>query len=373
MKKIVLTSNTSWFIWNFKKGLMNALWEKGFDVYVVAPEDGYAKNFPKFIPLKNLDRKGKNPIKDAKLLLEYTSIYRKIKPDLVLNFTIKPNIYSSLACRFLGIKCVSTLTGLGYTFIEETFLTRLVSLLYKIALAKNHNVVFQNTEDMNLFLKKGLVEKRKVAIIKSSGVNTRFFNPGFCQESYKESFIFLMISRLLWDKGVREFVFAGKRLKKEYGDKVSLWLLGPVDKGNPSAVSEEELKRWVEEGVIKYLGTAGDVRPYICQADCVVLPSYYREGIPRSLLEAMAMGKPIITTDSPGCREVCKDGENGFLVKPRDVESLTFAMKRMIELSEEERKVMGKKGRERVLKEFDERIIVQQYLNIIEELITNPF
>ncbi len=372
MKKIVLTSNTSWFIWNFIKGLMNALWEKGFDVYVVAPEDGYAKNFPKFIPLKNLDRKGKNPIKDAKLLLEYTSIYRKIKPDLVLNFTIKPNIYSSLACRFLGIKCVSTITGLGYTFIEETFLTRLVSLLYKIALAKNHNVVFQNTEDMNLFLKKGLVEKRKVAIIKSSGVNTRFFNPGFCQESYKESFIFLMISRLLWDKGVREFVFAGKRLKKEYGDKVSLWLLGPVDKGNPSAVSEEELKRWVEEGVIKYLGTAGDVRPYICQADCVVLPSY-REGIPRSLLEAMAMGKPIITTDSPGCREVCKDGENGFLVKPRDVESLTFAMKRMIELSEEERKVMGKKGRERVLKEFDERIIVQQYLNIIEELITNPF
>ncbi len=365
VKKVILTSNTSWSVWNFRRGLIKALIDKGFDVYVVAPEDEYSKNFPKFIPLKNLDRKGKNPIRDAKLLLEYISIYRRIRPDLVLNFTIKPNIYSSLACRLLSIRCISTITGLGYVFVKESLLTKAVSFLYRLSLAKNDKIVFQNQDDMDLFLKRGLVKEERVVIIKGSGIDVELFNPKVCQEKEKDTFIFLMVSRLLWDKGVGEFVSAGRLLKEAYKEKIELWLLGPIDKGNPSSVSEEDIKKWEEEGIIKYLGTTQDVRPFVCQADCVVLPSYYREGIPRSLLEAMAMERPIITTDSPGCREVCKDGENGFLVKPRDVESLFKAMERMYRLSGEERESMGRLGRELAVDEFGEEKVIRDYLEII--------
>lgn len=367
--KVILTSNTAWSLWNFRRGLMEALEKYGYEVYAVAPEDQYSayliERF-KFIPLKNLDRKGTNPIRDFKIFLEYLSIYRRIKPDLVLNYTIKPNIYSSLACYFLKIKCVSTITGLGYVFVENTPLTKLVSFMYKLALYGNYKVLFQNSDDMKLFLERKIIDKDKAIHIKVSGINTLFFNPEICKNHpKKESFVFLMVSRLLWDKGVREYVEAVKALKRIYGDKVEIWILGALDRGNPSAVSEEDLKKWTEEGIVKYLGVAEDVRPYICQADCVVLPSYYREGIPRSLLEAMAMEKPIITTDSPGCREVCIDGENGFLVKPKDVESLVVAMKRMLELSEEERLRMGKRGRKMVFDEFSEERIIEAYMNLI--------
>ncbi|MFN3471860.1 MAG: glycosyltransferase family 4 protein, partial [Aquificaceae bacterium] len=226
-------------------------------------------------------------------------------------------------------------------------------------------VVFLNPDDKELFLKKGLIREEKAVIIKGEGINTEFFNPKVCQEKEKDTFIFLMVSRLLWDKGVGEFVSAGRLLKEAYKEKIELWLLGPIDKGNPSSVSEEDIKKWEEEGIIKYLGTTQDVRPFICQADCVVLPSYYREGIPRSLLEAMAMERPIITTDSPGCREVCKDGENGFLVKPRDVESLFRAMERMYRLSGEERESMGRLGRKLAVDEFSEEKVIRDYLEII--------
>ncbi|MFN3505784.1 MAG: glycosyltransferase family 4 protein, partial [Caldimicrobium sp.] len=264
------------------------------------------------------------------------------------------------------IRCISTITGLGYVFIKESLLTKLIKFIYKIALGKNQRIVFQNNEDRDLFIKNSLVNKNQTVVIRGSGVDIKYFSPDFCQEVKKDSFIFLMVSRLLWDKGLREFVEAGKDLKKLYDDKVKLWLLGPLDKGNPSAVSEEELKKWVDEGIIKYLGIAEDVRPYLCQADCVVLPSY-REGIPRSLLEAMAMEKPIITTDSPGCREVCIDGENGFLVKPRDLESLVEAMKHMVEMEESKRLEIGERGRQRVLEEFSEEKVINIYLRIIKE------
>jgi glycosyltransferase involved in cell wall biosynthesis len=368
MKKIILTSNTSWFIWNFKKALIDTLLKKGYEVYVVAPKDEYSNRFPNFVPLRNLNRKGKNPANDLRLLWEYILIFRKLRPDIVLNFTVKPNIYSSLACIILGIKCISSITGLGYTFIEQSLLTKLVALLYKIVLARNYKVIFLNPDDLNLFLKMSIVNKDKAVIIKGEGVNAKYFSPEFCEESRGNSFVFLMVSRLLWEKGVGEFVEAGRILKKIYGDKVEFWLLGPVDRGNPSSVSEEDIKEWEEEGIIKYLGVSEDVRPFLCKADCVVLPSY-REGMPRSLLEAMAMEKPIITTDSPGCKEVCRDGENGFLVKVKDVESLYNAMKKMLELGKEERLRMGKKGREMVINEFGEEKVTEVYMHLIESAL----
>jgi glycosyltransferase involved in cell wall biosynthesis len=373
MKKIVLTSNTSWSLYNFRFGLMKALKEKVFHVIAVAPEDEYSEKLKEhfdFIALKHLDRKGKNPLKDFKLLVEYLSIYRRLKPALVINYTIKPNIYSSIVCRLLRIKTISVITGLGYVYVRRGWLEKIIDMLYKISLSGNEKIVFQNKEDYEEFLRKRIVPQDKAKYILGSGVDTGYFNSSICDELKKrdETFTFLMVSRLLWDKGVGEYVESARRIKEKF-PQVRFWLLGPLDRGNPSAVPEEKLREWVEEGLVEYLGVAEDVRPFICKADCVVLPTYYREGLPRTILEAMAMEKPVITTDAPGCREAVIDGFNGFLVKPKDVESLFQAMERMLTLSPEERIKMGKRGRDLVLQKFDEKIVIAKYLEIIEKIV----
>lgn len=222
----------------------------------------------------------------------------------MINFTIKPCIYGSLACCILGIPYISVITGIGYAFIRETFLTKLACLLYKFSLKRASNVLFQNSEDLETFVKRRIINKEKAILTPGSGVDTERFLTSYCKNTPKpEKLVFLMISRMLWDKGIGELVQAS-RILKESGYDFEVWLLGPIDKGNPSAVEEETIRRWEMENLVNYLGSTDDVRHFICQSSCMVLPSYYREGIPRSLLEAMTMGKPIITADSPGCREL---------------------------------------------------------------------
>ena len=372
MKKIVITSNTSFSIYNFRLNLMKALKQKGFEVYAVAPEDRYSvylKEF-KFSKINNLDRKGKNFFKDIKLLIEYIKTYNKIKPDLVLNFTIKPNIYSSIACKILGIKSISVITGLGYVYVKGGFLKKITDNLYKFSLQFNEKVVFQNAEDKELFVKNGIVDRKKAVLIRGSGVDTEYFSKNCCKGVNKtKNTIFLMVSRILFDKGVMEFVNAGKLLKKRFPD-TEFWLLGPVDIGNPSSIKEDLMKKWENEGIIKYFREAEDIRPFLCKADCVVLPSFYREGLPRVLLEAMSMEKPIITTNITGCRDLCENGVNGFLVSPKNTEDLAKAMENFINLSKEERIKMGKAGRKKVLEEFDEKIVIQKYMDLIENIFT---
>lgn len=368
-KKIVLSSNTSFSLYNFRLGLMRRLKKERFDVFTLAPEDNYSEKLKSefnFYPIKHLDRKGKNPLKDIKLLFEYLRFYKNLKPDLVINFTIKPNIYSSIACGLLGIKCVSVVTGLGYVYVKGGLLKKLVNSLYRISFSFNIYVIFLNEEDMLTFLKIKLINEEKAVLIKSEGINTEHFKPMNCEKQTQKP-VFLMISRLLWDKGVKEFVEAGKILKKK-GYEVELWLLSPFDIGNPASVPEEYVRDLEKRGIIKYMGVHQDVRPFIAQADAVVLPSY-REGIPRVLLEAASMEKPIITTDTVGCREVCKDRENGFLVKPKDPFSLAEGMIKFLQLSDEKKRKMGKRGRQIVLEEFDEKLIVDRYLAIIHEVI----
>ncbi len=369
MKTILLSSNTSWYLLNFRYELMKILKEKGYRVVGCASEDEFSKEIQRefeFIPIKNLDRKGTNPFRDFILFLEYLTVYRKIEPKIVLNFTIKPCIYSSLACQVLNIPYVSVITGLGYTFVKDTWLTKLVSFLYRLSLRSVCKVIFQNPDDMKTFMDRRIIGKSKVALIPGEGVNTSYFSPEFCEDVPKsEKPVFLMISRLLWDKGILQLVSASKMLR-EKGYDFEVWLLGTIDKGNPSEVPEEKIRSWEEEGLVKYLGFARDVRTYLYQCSCFVLPSYYREGIPRSLVEAMAMGKPIITTDVPGCREVCVDGLNGFLVEPKNVESLAYAMERFLKLSKEEREKMGMEGRKLVVENFSSEKVIGVYLDIIE-------
>jgi len=348
---------------------MRALKEKGYEVIAVSPEDGkYSELLRKefsFFAVKNLDRKGTNPIKDLKLFFEYFLLFRKLKPDLVINFTIKPNIYGSISAGLLGIPSISVITGLGYVFIRESWLTKFVKLLYWLAFRFNRAVVFLNSEDL-ITLKS--IAKDKSFLIESEGIDIKHFDPNLCIEAKKDEFTFLFVGRLLTDKGIYELIKAYERLKKEE-PKVKLIIVGSPDEGNPNSVSKGELEKWVKEGLIEWHGFQEDVKPFYCMANCVVLPSYYREGIPRVLLEAMAMEKPIITTDAPGCRNVCVDGVNGFLVKQRDVESLYLAMKKAVEMGEVELRKMGKKGREIVEQKYEISKIVSEYVKIIEEVL----
>jgi glycosyltransferase involved in cell wall biosynthesis len=368
-KRIVLSSNTAFSLYNFRLHLMRALKEKGYEVMAISLEDGkYSELLKKefnFFPVKNLDRKGTNPIKDLKLFFEYFLLFRRLKPDLVINFTIKPNIYGSISAGLLGIPSISVITGLGYVFIRESWLTKLVKLLYWLAFRFNRAVVFLNSEDLNTLRN---IAKEKSFLIESEGIDIKHFDPTLCEEAKKDEFTFLFVGRLLTDKGIYELIKAFERLKKEK-PKVKLIIVGSPDEGNPNSVSKGELEKWMKEGLIEWHGFQEDVRPFYCMANCVVLPSY-REGVPRVLLEAMTMEKPIITTDSPGCKNVCVDGVNGFLVKPKDVESLYLAMKRMVELGDEKLREFGKAGRRLAEEKYSVEKIVGEYINLIEAVLS---
>lgn len=257
------------------------------------------------------------------------------------------------------------ITGLGYVYTKGGLLKKIVELLYRFSLKRNKFVVVLNIDDLQVL--RNLVATQKLVLIGGEGINMDLFKKEFCGEieSLEESKknIFLFIGRFLRDKGVYELIQAGQKLYQERKD-FEIWLLGSVDSGNPSSLKEEEIRDIGKLQFVKILPFTKDVRPFICQADCVILPSY-REGIPRSLLEAMAMEKPIITTDSPGCREICRNGVNGYLVKPMDSESLKKAMERFINLSFSEREKMGNEGRKFALENFDEKLNIEKFSKLI--------
>jgi glycosyltransferase involved in cell wall biosynthesis len=311
--------------------------------------------------------KGINPGADLRLMRAFYAWYRKEKPDIVHHFTIKPVIYGSIAARLAGVPCiVNTVTGLGFVFMEENidWLRRLVEWQYRAALACAHFTFFQNPDDLELFLTRRLINPQRVGVLPGSGVDCTFFSPGFgptCPSASAPSF--LMVARLLREKGVYEFVEAA-RLVKQHFPEARFQLLGRRDERNPTVVSQRELVAWEAEGVVTWLGEVPDVRPFVRRADVVVLPSY-REGTPRSLLEAAAMAKPLITTDAVGCREVVDDGINGLLVPVQDAKALAQAMLRMIE-HPAMRECMGRAGRQKVEREFDERMVLKKMVQVYE-------
>lgn len=359
--RIVIASNTAWSIVNFRAGLIRALLDNGYDVVVIAQPDTSTSSLRElgctFVPL-HMDNTGVNPIRDLRLLVSFRQILVTLAPFCVLAYTIKPNIYGSLAARGLGISVINNINGLGTVFIKPNWITRVAMSLYRLALKSSKRVFFQNRSDQQFFLESDLVREYQTALLPGSGVNTTHFTPR--QPSSLRSGGFLLIARMLWDKGVGEYVTAAKEVRKRYPD-CKFSLLGFLDLENKRAISREQMDEWVSAGWIQYLGQTDDVRPFIGEADCIVLPSY-REGTPRSLLEAASMAKPIITTDAVGCREVVEDGVNGFLVKVRDADDLAKKMERMLSLHISERREMGYRGREKVKREFDEKIVVERYL-----------
>ena len=313
-----------------------------------------------------MDNKGLNPLSDLMMKNKLTHIYSEINPDLMIHYTIKPVIYGSMAAAKLGIPFINNITGLGTAFIKTNWLTWLVKRLYRLSQKNADYVLFQNVDDRELFSRDRLIpENVPQEVIPGTGIDTDHFNVRPYPESNPVTF--LLIARMLWDKGVREFVEAARQIKTEFSD-VRFQFLGFLDVKNRTAISHEQMQIWEEQGVIDYLGETDDVRPYIADADCVVLPSY-REGLPRTLLEAAAMGRPIIATDVTGCREVVDHGVNGYLCKERDANDVAEKMKDMINLSTDERREMGLKGRKKMEREFDEKIIVLKIVSRIESVL----
>lgn len=312
-----------------------------------------------------MDRSGLNPLADGLLTLRFTRLLRTVRPRALLTFTIKPNIYGALAARVTGIPSITNVSGLGTAFIREGLLSRFVGALYRLAFAGSHVVFFQNPDDRDLFLSRGIVDSTKARLLPGSGIDLERFSPAKPLDSGEP--VFLFIGRLLADKGVREFVEAAQLTKAQY-PQARFQLLGALDPGNRTAISEEELKQWVGDADIEYLGPTDDVRPFIANASAVVLPSY-REGLPRSLLEGAAMARPLIATDVPGCREIVKDGETGLLCQVRSASSLAGAMTRFAAMGVDQRQALGEAARGKVEAEYDERAVIDAYLEVLNPLI----
>ncbi len=368
-KKILISINTAWNLLNFRAGLINGLISSGFEVIAVAPTDKYVLELEllgcRFVHLE-MDNQGTHPIRDLSLMWRYWRLLKTEKPNLCLFYTVKPNVYGSLASDFCSIPFINNVSGLGAVFIQGGVLRQFVSALYRLAFRNSNRVFFQNWDDLGLFLENRLVKKELTDVLPGSGINLHRFTPvgDTDRKQLTSPFRFLLIARMLKDKGVVEFVNAAKLLK-EAGVKAEFCLLGFLDVQNPAAISSEQMKEWTDQGFLKYLGVSDDVRENIASADCIVLPSY-REGTPRTLLEAAAMGKPIITTNVVGCKEVVEHGVNGFLCEVKNAQDVALKMKEMLLLSEDQRTSMGKNGRLKMEKEFDENIVIQKYLQAID-------
>lgn len=320
---------------NFRGSLLRHLVADGHSVTACAPDASPALQAKlaalgvgyRHVPIQ---RAGMNPLRDVATVRALVAIYRDVQPDLVLSYTIKPVIYGSLAARIARVPRVcSMVTGLGYSFGTATWKQRalnpIVRGLFRAALSKNEVVFFQNPDDMALFVERRLATTRQAVLVNGSGVDLKHYDVAPLPNGNPS---FLLITRLLWEKGVGEYVEAARRLKATWPN-ASFRLLGPLDP-NPTAISRAQLDAWCAEGIVDYLGATSDVRPAMAAASVFVLPSAYREGTPRTVLEAMAMGRPIITTDAPGCRETVVRGENGVLVPTNDAGALAAAMERFL-------------------------------------------
>ena len=365
-KHIIFAGNTAWSMYNFRRNLIQAFVANDYTVTVLAPHDNVFT--PKllelsvnFIPVA-INPKGTNPIQDIRLFLRYKKIFKRIKPDFIFFYTIKPNIYGSLAAQRCKIPHIAVTTGLGYTFLANNLTSKISKYLYKIAFQKVEQVWFLNDDDRQAFLHHKLVDKPKTFVLNGEGVDLERFHISSLQK--KTPVTFLLASRMLWDKGVGEFVEAARIIKRKYPD-TKFQLLGFLGVGNPTAICKKQMDKWQSEGIIDYLGVTDDVKPFIEAATCVVLPSYYREGIPFILLEGAASGRPVITTNWVGCKETVEDNITGFMCNVKDPVGLAACMEKAILLSPEQYRDMALAGRKKMEQEFDVQLVIKHYLEIL--------
>jgi len=363
---VLISANAAWNIVNFRAALVRALIADGHEVIAAVGDDAALPDLSALgvrtiaLPMASASA---SPIGDARLLARFVALMRRERPDIFLSWTIKPNVYGSLAARLCGVPAISNISGLGTAFIRTGWLTRIVRRLYRLALRRSAAVFFQNADDRALFLTDRLVRPDQARLIPGSGIDTAAFDPARYPVSDDGAFRFLLIARLIRDKGVLDYVEAARRLIAS-GTTAHFQIVGFLDVDNRTAIPRTELDAWVAEGVIDYLGASRDVRPIVARADCVVLPSY-REGASRVLLEAAAMARPAIASDVPGCRDIVEDGRTGLLCRVRDPVHLADRMRAMLALGPADRAAMGQAARARAIAEFGEATVVAHYRKAI--------
>ena len=367
--RVALVINTSWNIWNFRASLVQALQAAGHEVLAIAPPDDYSARLEtelgcRYVPIQ-MANKGTNPLQDAALTRRFYQSYRRERPDVVLHYTIKPNIYGSLAARLAGIPSINNVSGLGTVFIVKNLVSQVALGLYRFAFRFPHKVFFQNADDRQLFLDHGLVRPGITDLLPGSGVDTARFRPA-AQFGRNTPFVFLMVARVLYEKGITEY-FEAARLVRQAVPGTRVQLLGGLDEAGGVGVPRATFEEWLRSGDVEYLGRSDDVAAHLHLADCVVLPSY-REGTPKTLLEAAAVGKPLVTTDVPGCRETVVDGQNGYLCQVRSGPDLAAKMLAVLRLPAAELQQMGRASRHLAETKFDEKLVLAKYLAAVAEL-----
>lgn len=366
--KIMIGLNSAWNLLNFRSGLVRRMLAEDWEVIALAPDCEYSDQVRalgcQFITLP-LDTHGTNPFKDILLFWRYRCLLKDLRPDVFLGFTVKPNVFGTLAAHSLRIKVINNITGLGSVFNNNNMLCILVRFLYRVALSRSTKVFFQNQDDLELFVNTGIVDPSIATCLPGSGIDLKRFHL-LPPKSNSNLITVLLLSRMLFDKGVGEYVEAAISLKPQYPN-IEFALMGFLDLKNKTAISRSQMDAWIAMGSVVYWGVSDDVRSAIAQADVVVLPSY-REGTPRVLLEACAMGRPVITTSSVGCKNVVDDGVTGFLCEPKNAEDLARAIRNFLSLSQYQRFNMGLEGRRKMELEFDEEIVVRHYLEVIRTM-----
>lgn len=370
--KILIALNTAWNLYNFRAALIRALVQAGYEVVVTAAPDDYADRLPalgcRFVPLPQRSHSTAVGAELA-LLARFWRLLRDERPHAYLGYTVKPNTYGSALAALRGVPVVNNISGLGTAFLRGGWLAWAVQRWYWLGLRGSGRVFFQNTADRDLFVRNRLVRPAQAGVLPGSGVDlTRFAPPaedplhvpGEAEGGVMGEVRFLLVARLVVDKGIREYAEAARQVKARH-PQARFQLLGALDAANSRGIAPAELQRWVDAGSLEYLGTTDDVRPHLAAAHCVVLPSY-REGTSRALLEAAAMGRPIVTTDVPGCREAVDPDVSGLLCRVQDAEALAQALTRFLELPPAARAAMGDAGRRKMEREFDERIVIDAYL-----------
>lgn len=369
---IHLVSNSAWNLWHFRRPLWTSLLEREVRVVAVAPPGPEAEQLRAaglhFLPLRQLHPHGRGPWQQWQAYRELKQLWADHRPDLVLGFTIKPNILGGRAAAELQIPFVPTLTGLGYTFVHTHWSNRLAQRLYVQALQRVPYALFQNADDRQLFVRKGWVDTARTRIVPGSGIDLNYYRPTPLPTT-EGAFRFLFLGRFLADKGLYELAEAMRMLRRQYGQVDCV--LAPEQSTNPSAVPIEALTRWRAEQLFTFVPTQQDVRPLLSAAHALVLPSY-REGMPRAVLEAMACGRPVIATDVPGCRQAVVPGATGWLTPPRDAVGLATAMEAALLAGDADLQQMGYNGRVRAAQHFSDEAVVAVYHQIIELVLGYP-
>lgn len=385
--KIALLYNTDYYLWKFRSALIQRLLNEGHQVFAVCPLGEHVHHLQKMgtvhIPVK-LDKQGMNPLKDIAFLIQLVNIYREHRFDIVHTFTIKPNIFGALAGGLSGGSIIiSSIVGLGFTFSSDNGLSRrmlikVVEILYKIAFRFSSYVIFQNQDDLDLFVQKGLLKPEQAVLIRSSGIDLDEYSPSavsspVIEKHRKEldipshAIVVTLVSRMLWEKGIKEYIEAAKAIRNTAPDTVFL-LVGGLELDYPSAVDEGTLLNAFKDRSVQWLGHRDDIKEILALTDIFVLPSFYREGVPRSIIEAMAMGKPVVTTNSVGCKETVEEGKNGFLIPPNNIEALT---KKILCLLNDSalRSRMGNYSRVKAQAEFNVLEITDRIISLYDRTI----